>query len=80
VSLFSGGFRPSDKGEEPGHPNLEIREVGAGLNRMKGGPGSPGSPGSPGPSPGSATAIKKEDTELHCPRVFHYSSCFTKWF
>ena len=37
----------------------EIREVGAGLNKNK------GELTPPGPSPGSATAIKKKDTELH---------------
>ena len=61
-------------GEGPGHPEPEIREVGASLNKNK------GELAPPGPSPGSATAIKKKDTELHCPKVFHYLLCYIKWF
>ena len=63
ISLLSGGYRPSDMGED-NHPHTQIRGGGGGLKKFWGEPfgpqfglkvrGSPDPP--PGPSPGSATA------------------------
>ena len=49
VLMLSGRSRPSDEGW-PGHPDPEIRGVGAGLKISFFGPFGP-----PGPYPGSAT-------------------------